>query len=324
MINIIELHDITKYYDDLLAVDQISFEIKPGEIFGLLGPNGAGKTTTIKILTGLAKPTSGSATVNSVDICGNPKNAQQSMGIVPDESNLYPELTGFENLAFCGALYGMPKDKRRQRARDLLEMFDLIEFADRDFSTYSKGMKRKLTLAAGIIHNPPVLFLDEPTTGIDVTSARQIRQLIQDLKESGVTILLTTHYIEEAERLCDRIGFIVKGRIIQVDSVNNLLRLIQTIDMLEVTLSGLNDHKKEAIIKTFPEMQVESFSDGRLRFSHTNPVQLSRVVNQIEQLDVTVLEARRHKPSLEDVFVSVTGIEKQEMVNNKDKKGKKL
>lgn len=323
MINIIELHDITKYYDDLLAVDQISFEIKPGEIFGLLGPNGAGKTTTIKILTGLAKPTSGSATVNSVDICGNPKNAQQSMGIVPDESNLYPELTGFENLAFCGALYGMPKDKRRQRARDLLEMFDLIEFADRDFSTYSKGMKRKLTLAAGIIHNPPVLFLDEPTTGIDVTSARQIRQLIQDLKESGVTILLTTHYIEEAERLCDRIGFIVKGRIIQVDSVNNLLRPIQTIDMLEVTLSGLNDHKKEAIIKTFPEMHVESFSDGRLRFSQANPFQLSHVVNQIEQLDVTVLEARRHKPSLEDVFVSVTGIEKQEMVNNKDKKGKK-
>lgn len=245
------------------------------------------------------------------------------MGIVPDESNLYPELTGFDNLAFCGALYGMPKDQRRQRARELLEMFDLDQAANRDFGTYSKGMKRKLTLAAGIIHNPPVLFLDEPTTGIDVTSARQIRQLIVDLRKSGVTILLTTHYIEEAERLCDRIGFIVKGRIIQVDTVENLLQPIQNIDMLEVSLSDLDDNQKEEIIHAFQEMQVELFSNKRLRFTHSDTVQLSSIVNQIEQFGVTVIEAKRHKPSLEDVFVRVTGIEKQEMINNKDKKGKK-
>ncbi len=320
MSSIIQLNDITKYYDDFLAVDHITFSINPGEIFGLLGPNGAGKTTTIKILTGLARPSGGSASINSIDIIKNPKKAQQLMGVVPDESNLYPELTGYDNLVFCGALYGMPKVKRRQRARELLEMFDLDQAAHRNFSTYSKGMKRKLTLAAGIIHNPPVLFLDEPTTGIDVTSARQIRQLILDLRESGVTILLTTHYIEEAERLCDRIGFIVKGRIIQVDSVKNLLRPIQNIDRLEISLSKLNNQKKEEIIQAFPEMRVQAFPDDRLLFEYSGPVPLSSVVNQIEQHGVAVLEARRHKPSLEDVFVRVTGIEKQEMINNKEKK----
>ncbi len=323
MRSIIQLKDITKHYDDLLAVDQISFEIKPGEIFGLLGPNGAGKTTTIKILTGLARPSGGSARVNAIDIIADPKRAQQFMGVVPDESNLYPELTGYDNLVFCGALYGMTQENRRSRARELLAMFGLESAANRDFSTYSKGMKRKLTLAAGIIHNPPVLFLDEPTTGIDVTSARQIRQLILDLRKSGVTILLTTHYIEEAERLCDRIGFIVKGRIIQVDSIENLLQPIQNIDMLEVSLSALGDDQKAQILQAFPEMRIESLPGDRLRFVHSDPVQLSKVVNQIEQHGVTVLEARRHKPSLEDVFVRVTGLEKQAMINNQDKQGKK-
>jgi ABC-2 type transport system ATP-binding protein len=323
MSNIIQLHDITKKYDDLLAVDHISFEIQSGEIFGLLGPNGAGKTTTIKILTGLARPSSGRASINLIDIIKHPKKSQQFMGVVPDESNLYPELTGYDNLVFCAALYGMPREKRRQRALELLEMFDLAQAAQRDFATYSKGMKRKLTLAAGIIHNPPILFLDEPTTGIDVTSARQIRQLILGLRESGVTILLTTHYIEEAERLCDRIGFIVNGRIIQIDSVENLLQPIQNIDMLEITLSEFNIYQMKKIIHTFPRMKIESLPNGRLRFADTGTIQLSAVVNQIEQHGMTVLEARRHKPSLEDVFVRVTGIEKQEMINNKEQKGKK-
>ena len=198
---LIEVSELSKRFGDVTAVDRISFSVGRGELYGFLGPNGAGKTTTINILTGLARPDAGEIRIAGLDISRNPKAAQHLMGIVPDESNLYPELTGFENLCFCASLYGMPKNEGIVRADDLLERFNLKEAAHRKFAGYSKGMKRKLTIAAGIIHRPEILFLDEPTTGIDVASARQIRQLIAELHRSGTTIFLTTHYIEEAERL---------------------------------------------------------------------------------------------------------------------------
>ncbi len=200
---------LSKSYGDVRAVVDVSLRIHQGELFGLLGPNGAGKTTTINMLTGLARPDRGSILLDGIDCTTDGKAAQHLVGVVPDESNLYPELTGRQNLTFCAALYGIAKRERTERAQRLIEQFDLTAAADRKFAGYSKGMKRKLTIAAGIIHRPPILFLDEPTTGIDVASARQIRQLIASLNEGGTTILLTTHYIEEAERLCDRIAFIV-------------------------------------------------------------------------------------------------------------------
>ena len=209
------------------AVDGVSFEAADGQITGLLGPNGAGKTTTIKMLTGLARPDAGSIHIGGIDCRRNPKAAQHLIGVVPDESNLYPELTGFENLCFCAALYGVVKAERQARARKLLDDFGLAPAAQRKFGGYSKGMKRKLTIAAGIIHQPAILFLDEPTTGIDVASARQVRHLIADLRRAGTTVFLTTHYIEEAERLCDRIAFIVSGRIVRIDTVEHLLQPVQ-------------------------------------------------------------------------------------------------
>jgi ABC-2 type transport system ATP-binding protein len=187
----IAVEGLAKRFGEVQAVADVSFEVRQGELFGFLGPNGAGKTTTINILTGLARPDSGTIRIAGIDCTLNPKAAQHLVGIVPDESNLYPELTGFENLGFCAALYGMEKKQREARARELLETFGLDKAADRRFAGYSKGMKRKLTIAAGIIHNPPLLFLDEPTTGIDVASARQIRQLIAGLNRSGTTIFLT-------------------------------------------------------------------------------------------------------------------------------------
>ena len=224
---IIEAANLTKKYGDLLAVDHISFQIFKGELFGFLGPNGAGKTSTIRILTGLARATDGSVNVAGIDISRNPKKAQHLIGVVPDESNLYPELTGLDNLVFCASLYGLRKPEAIIRAEELLKTFNLVEAGHRKFGGYSRGMKRKLTIAAGIIHHPQILFLDEPTTGLDVVSARQIRQLIADLHQAGITIFLTTHYIEEAERLCERIAFIVKGKLIRVDTVSNLLQPIK-------------------------------------------------------------------------------------------------
>ena len=225
---------LRKRFAEVEAVSGLSFSVRRGELFGFLGPNGAGKTTTINMLTGLCRPDAGSIRISDLDCIDRPRAAQHLIGVVPDESNLYPELTGFDNLCFCAALYGLGKVERQARARSLLETFGLAKAANRKFGGYSKGMKRKLTVAAGIIHQPEILFLDEPTTGIDVASARQLRQLVADLHRAGTTIFLTTHYIEEAERLCDRIAFIVAGRIVRIETVENLLEPIQDKHVVQV------------------------------------------------------------------------------------------
>ncbi len=223
---IVSVTNLSKRYGDFTAVNGISFSIRRGEIFGFLGPNGAGKTTTINMMIGLARPSGGFVEIDEIDAVKNVKKAQSIMGIVPDESNLYDEMDGFDNLCFCGSLYGMRKAEREQRAKALLEQFDLTKAGKRPFKAYSKGMRRKLTIAAGIIHSPEILFLDEPTTGIDVESARQIRHLLLELKQRGTTIFITTHYIEDAERICDRIAFIAGGHIVAEGTVSELMQSV--------------------------------------------------------------------------------------------------
>ncbi len=220
-------------------------------MFGFLGPNGAGKTTTINMLTGLARPNSGSIRIGGIDCTGSPRAAQHLIGVVPDQSNLYPELTSIENLCFCAALYGLSKAERRDRAGELLDRFGLAQAGTGKFGEYSRGMKRKLTIAAGIIHRPEILFLDEPTTGIDVASARQLRQLIADLHGAGTTIFLTTHYIEEAERLCDRIAFIVSGRIVRIDTVERLIQPVREKHVVQIFCAKIPDNILFGTTRTF-------------------------------------------------------------------------
>jgi ABC-2 type transport system ATP-binding protein len=317
----IQARGLTKRFADVLAVDQVDFDVLAGEVFGFLGPNGAGKTTTINMLTGLARPTAGTIHYFSRDVTQNIKKAQHLMGVVPDESNLYPELTGYENLCFCASLYGLRRREREDRSRRLLDLFDLADAAGRKFGVYSKGMKRKLTIAAGIIHHPPILFLDEPTTGIDVPSARQIRQMLADLKSSGTTIFLTTHYIEEAERLCERIAFIVDGKLVKLDTLNNLVRDIQNQHIVEFTVSGGDSDLVEPLHSTFSDGTFERISDTVLRMRTDHPIQLAPLVRFLEDRNVDVAEARIIRPSLEDVFVEVTGIEPERMRSEKDKGG---
>ena len=315
----IEVRGLTKQFGDLMAVDQISFEVRQQELFGFLGPNGAGKTTTINMLIGLARPDAGAIQIGGLDCSRNPKAAQHLIGVVPDESNLYPELTGFDNLCFCAALYGIGKQERRARAHQLLETFGLTEVADRKFAGYSRGMKRKLTIAAGIIHRPQVLFLDEPTTGIDVASARQIRQLIADLHRAGTTIFLTTHYIEEAERLCDRIAFIVSGHIVRVDTVANLLQPVQGSHRLVIVAANAGANLCESLVAAFPQSAFEPVADGQVRVTSDAPIRVGPLVRFLEDQGVEVIEARRLQPSLEEVFVQVTGIEARTMRNTQGK-----
>jgi ABC-2 type transport system ATP-binding protein len=318
---IIEVVGLTKRYGQVLAVDDISFDVITGEVFGFLGPNGAGKTTTINMLTGLGRPNSGSIRIGGIDCRDNPKAAQHLVGIVPDESNLYPELTGFENLCFCGALYGMRKNEREIRARELLGTFALTDAANRRFETYSKGMKRKLTFAAGIMHQPPILFLDEPTTGIDVASARQVRQIVAQLHGQGTTIFFTTHYIEEAERLCERIAFIVNGRIVRSGHIRDLLQPVQGRNVLLLSVSRSGASLCEEMKAAFPEYRFQPTSPGQIRVESADTIGIAPLLRFLEERGVQVTEARRRVPSLEDVFVEVTGIEADMMKKDKERAG---
>jgi len=316
----IEVHALAKRFGDVQAVAGVDFQVSKGELFGFLGPNGAGKTTTINMLTGLARPDAGTIRIAGIDCSKNPKAAQHLMGIVPDESNLYPELTGFANLSFCGSLYGMNKRDRETRARELLDRFGLTEAANRKFAGYSRGMKRKLTIAAGIIHAPPILFLDEPTTGIDVAAARQIRQLVAGLNAGGTTVFLTTHYIEEAERLCRRIAFIVKGRIVRTDTVENLMRQTEGRHVVQFAVGNSAAGLCEALTTQFPKLQCKAVAGGGLRVEASEPVRIGPLVRFLEDKGAEVAEARQIRPSLEDVFVEVTGIEAGAMKQEREKK----
>ncbi len=317
----IAVENIAKRFENVEAVSGISFTVEKGELFGFLGPNGAGKTTTINMLTGLARPDSGIMRIGGIDCTTRSMKAQQLIGVVPDESNLYPELSGFDNLCFCAALYGLPKQERQARAHELLGAFGLTQAADRRFGAYSKGMKRKLTIAAGIIHKPEVLFLDEPTTGIDVGSARQLRQLIEELHQSGTTIFLTTHYIEEAERLCDRIAFIVSGRIIHIDTIENLLQPFQSRHVVQITCENALNGILEKLSEAYPELELSSTQNGMIQAEAGKPVQAGAIVHFLEDAGVEVSEARKIQPSLEDVFVRITGIEADAMRKEKERGG---
>jgi ABC-2 type transport system ATP-binding protein len=311
---------LTKRYENVEAVTGISFSVRQGELFGFLGPNGAGKTTTINMLTGLARPNTGTIRIGGIDCIGNPKAAQHLVGVVPDESNLYPELTGFDNLCFCAALYGMGKAERQARARELLDVFDLTQAAKRKFAGYSKGMKRKHTIAAGIIHKPPILFLDEPTTGIDVASARQLRQLIAHLHRSGTTIFLTTHYIEEAERLCDRIAFIVNGCIVRIDTVEQLIQPMKEMHVLQITCVNMPSGIKDKLRDSFPDLVFLISGDDFIRIEAERLIHVGPLVRFFEDHEAEVVEARRVRPSLEDIFVEITGIAANALRKEKEKK----
>ncbi len=319
--NIIEVNNLSKQFGIFTAVNRVSFTVETGEIFGFLGPNGAGKTTTINMLTGLARPTSGDLFISGYDGKKEMKKVQGSIGVVPDESNLYDDMSGFENLTFCASLYGIPKAVREKRAKELLEQFDLADTGKRKFKAYSKGMKRKLTIAAGVIHEPSILFLDEPTTGIDVESARHIRSWIRDLNNKGTTIFLTTHYIEDAERLCDRIGFIVNGKVIQVSSKDDLMKNTKNEHIMEFFLDQPAELFRNDLLDRFPLIRVKRTQGEKIRIGSDQIIHLVPFINFFQDRNVNVLEAKIIRPSLEEVFVSITGIEIDKL--KKEKEGKK-
>lgn len=227
-IPLIETHDLIKQYGDKLAVNKVSFEVYPGEVFGFLGPNGAGKTTTIKMIVGLLQPSSGTVKVAGYDVQSQALLSKAASGYVPDTPNLYAKLTGRELLGFVADLYDLERKQALRRIDELLRMFDLIEAADDTIDSYSHGMQQKASLAAALIHDPRVLVLDEPTVGLDPKSARLIKDILRQLADRGAAVMLSTHILEIAERMCDRIGIINKGQLIAVGTLDELRNLGKT------------------------------------------------------------------------------------------------
>ncbi len=305
----IQVEGLTKVFPTVMsrpalrAVDGIEFTVHEGEVFGFLGPNGAGKTTTIRMLTGLSRPTSGRAQVLGLELATDLPRIKKRIGVVPEASNLYDELTAFDNLVFAMQLYGVPRTERIVRAEELLARFRLNEKRDAPFAKLSRGMKRALTIAAALAHRPPLVFLDEPTTGLDVMSARGLRGMIAALRDEGVTIFLTTHYLEEAERLCDRVAIIVKGKIVALDTVAGLRSGAQRKTIVEMTLVGENGQSEKR------RVECEDGVESAVR-------QLLQEADGRRVLSIDTL-----RPSLEDVFVRLTGLSAEVMLSEKGGKG---
>ena len=235
MTAIIRASNLTKVFGKSIAVDHVSFDVQKGEIFGFLGPNGAGKTTTTRMLTGVIPPDAGTATILGHDIRSEPVLAKQGFGVVPETSNAYTDLTALQNMMLMGELYGLPRARAEQRSSDLLGMVGLLERKDQKVQAYSKGMKQRLILAMALIHEPELLFLDEPTSGLDVQSTQMILSLLRDLNTQGTTIFLTTHNMEEANRLCHRVGIIRAGKMVAIDAPEKLKTAIDRVHTIEVS-----------------------------------------------------------------------------------------
>ncbi len=246
---LIETQALVKRYGDKLAVDNVSFEVQAGEVFGFLGPNGAGKTTTIKMIVGLLQPTSGAIRVAGYDVQTQPLLAKAVSGYVPDTPNLYAKLTGRELLRFVGDLYNLDRPRLAQRTEELLRVLDLTDAADQTIDSYSHGMQQKASLAAALMHDPRVLVLDEPTVGLDPKSARLIKDILRQMAERGTAVFLSTHILEIAERMCDRIGIIDKGALVAVGTMNELRSLGKAGETsLEDIFLGLTGGAEEAEI----------------------------------------------------------------------------
>jgi len=309
MENVIEAINLTKHYGELLAVDHINFEVKKSEIFGFLGPNGAGKTTTIRILTGLSRPTSGVAQVLGYDVVSEIVEAKKHIGLVPEISNLYDELSAFKNLLFMAQLYGIPRSQRKARAEELLKAFGLYERKDHLFGTLSRGMKRALTIAAALIHNPKLLFLDEPTVGLDVVAARSLRNLISNLRYQGVTIFLTTHYLEEADHLCDRIAIIVNGRILKIDTPEMLKVIAEERPIIEISFKKASSRIIEELPRRLPELKIVATNHTKVRIYGGTPADvLEKVLQYAKSEGNEIDKVNSVKPSLEDAFIKITGL----------------
>ena len=298
---VVETSGLTKLFGSLVAVDHVDLCVKAGEVFGFLGPNGAGKTTTVRILCGLMAPTSGSALVVGHDVVREPEEVKQRIGYMPQSYGLYDDLTVEENLNFFGSIYRVPSDERRKRADEILQLVRLQEFRKQFSGRLSGGMKRRLSLAVSLIHNPELLILDEPTAGIDPPLRRVFWEYFRHLNQLGVTFFINTHYMDEAE-LCDRLALINYGRLVAVGTPTELKRKTIGGERIELVTADLS--KTQEILRDSDFAGEVTVSDGAIRLIVDEAASaIPRVTSFLRERGVEVLQVRQLQPSLEDVFI---------------------
>lgn len=304
----IQVQSLQKSFGNLRAVDHISFEVPDGQLFGFLGPNGAGKTTTLSMISGLLNPDSGQVFINEIDVWQTPKAAKRIIGLVPQEISLYEELSALENLRFWGSLYDLPKKELNHNIQEWLERVGLADRAKEPVSNFSGGMKRRLNLAIGLIHNPKFVLLDEPTVGIDPQARNNIMDIIREIAQSGVTILFTTHHLEEAEALCERIAIMDHGKILAIGSVDELAQVVGDQDVVSL-VGRFSPMQFQEALKNTPVSIVSNLENQATFALKQDGFGIAQVIQRLSEKKIEISDISIKKPSLENVFLKLTGRE---------------
>lgn len=316
----LELNKLTKRFDDFTAVDDLSLRVKKGEIFGFLGPNGAGKSTTIRMLCTLAKPTSGSAIIAGYDLMKDPSKVREKIGLVAEKMIMYDDLTAAENLRFFGKLYKMPKQKREERIDLLFNLIDMQKWKDTKISKFSTGMKQRINVIRALLPEPEILFMDEPTLGLDPQTTFAIRDIIRNINNKGVTVILTTHAMTEAEVLSDRIAIIDHGKIAALDTPQNLKNIISKSDtsIFKTKITNLTSKMVEKISSLKVVTALAQQDDHNLKISANGAGALNQIIDtiRVEGGDISSI-TNSNEPTLEDVFLTVTGKEIRDHASEK-------
>ena len=304
----IEVENLVKRFGDFIAVDGLSFTVEHGEVFGLLGPNGAGKSTLIRMLTTLVPPTSGTARVNGFDVVRSQNEVRQSIGVIPQAMTSDLDLSAIENMSIFAKLYGIPREKRLRTIKTLLKDVDLEQWGDKPVKMFSGGMRRRLEIARGLVHEPKIFFLDEPTTGLDPVSRVAVWEMLVRLKaERDLTILVTTHYMDEADKLCDRIAIVDRGKLVALDSPLKLKASIPGKNILEVSFSGA-PADWSATLQALPDVAEVKSDDNIFRISsHNGPRTTIALMEAARAARVTIASLSVQSTTLDDVFVHYTG-----------------
>jgi ABC-2 type transport system ATP-binding protein len=311
----IEVQNLSKRFGDFVAVDTLNFTVEHGEVFGLLGPNGAGKSTLIRMLTTLLPPTSGTARVNGFDIVRQANDVRQSIGVIPQAMTTDLDLTAVENMSIFAKLYGLPREKRLRTIKELLKEVDLEKWADKQVKMFSGGMRRRLEIARGLVHEPKLFFLDEPTTGLDPVSRVAVWEMLTRLKrERDLTVLLTTHYMDEADKLCDRIAIVDHGKLVALDSPLKLKASIPGKNVLEVSFAGAPPNWADTL-KGLPEVAEVKAEDNIFRISsHNGPRTTVALLEAAREANASVTSLSVQSTTLDDVFVHYTGHQLRDML----------
>ena len=299
----IRAEHLKKTFGLVSAVDDVHLSVKEGEIFGFLGPNGAGKTTTIRLLTGVLTPDAGTVQINGIDIHRHPLDAKMQMGVIPENSTVYGDLSAEQNLQLSGKMYGMPRALREERINEILLRLGLSDKRRNLVRTFSKGMKQRVSIACAIIHRPHVLFLDEPTSGLDVQSRRLVIETIHDMNEQGSTIFLTTHNIEEANTLCQKVSIINKGKIVAQDSPERLKKMFDTTQSVEVSFDRTVTRDLFAMEGI---LRAEPCGDKWRLYTDNPDLVLKYLVGRAERESIGITSLSTSGPSLEEAFVQIT------------------